>query len=68
MGTSKIKLQLYLERELEEDFDLLYKLWEIRCKRRGVSSSKSKFMDSIFREYVERERDRLRKEVVVGKE
>lgn len=52
MATNKKEIKIYLGREVAEDLQLLYQIWEIRTKKRGISPSKNKFIEGILTDYV----------------
>jgi hypothetical protein len=52
MATNKKTLKVYLDREVDEDLEILYKIWEIRSRKRGITPSKNKFIESIIGDYV----------------
>lgn len=56
MATGKMRLVVYIDLEMAEDFQLLFQIWEMKCKRRGIFPSRSRFVDGILKEYVEREK------------
>lgn len=59
MGTSKRKLQIYIDMEFDVELELLYQLYELRSRRRGLSMSMSKFIEGILKDYVKKEKELL---------
>ena len=52
MGTNKKEIKVYLGLEVYEDFQVLYEIWSIKCKKRGILPNRNKFIEGIIGDYV----------------
>ena len=55
MATDKKRIVVYIDSELYVNFELMYKLWALKRKKRQLNSSVSKFFVNMLSEYIRRE-------------